>query len=88
MLDYQKRLLNKKIPHGAADFLKKEIEGNPQRMRDMLFYTSRFVGITCNGIGGVSFNAKYPFDYVIIDENSKISFPEIILALNLGKKGR
>lgn len=86
LLDYQERLVHKKIPHGVADFLKKEIESNPRRMRDMLFYTSRFVGITCNGIGGVSFNAKYPFDYVIIDENSKISFPEIILALIWGKR--
>lgn len=86
MLDYQERLLHKEIPHSVTDFLKKEIESNPRRIRDMLFYTSRFVGITCNGIGGVSFNAKYPFDYVIIDENSKISFPEIILALIWGKR--
>lgn len=86
LLDYQKRLLQKNIPHGVVDLLKDEIKENSRKMSNMLFYTSRFVGITCNGIGGVSFHAKYPFDYVVIDENSKISFPEIILALIWGKK--
>lgn len=86
LVNYLERLRKKKIPEGIIRLLTEDIENNPRRMNDLLFYTSRFVGITCNGIGGISFNAKYPFDYVILDENSKISFPEIILALIWGKK--
>lgn len=86
LITYLERLQRKGIPEGIVQLLKGEIETNSSRINEMLFYSSRFVGITCNGIGGISFNAKYPFDYVILDENSKISFPEIILALIWGKK--
>ena len=68
--EYAERLNGKDMPKGAAALLKEEIESNTRRMNEALFYTSRFVGITCNGIGGISFNARYPFDYVILDENS------------------
>lgn len=86
LVNYLERLQKKQIPDGIIQLMKDDIENNLRRTSDLLFYTSRFVGITCNGIGGISFNAKYPFDYVILDENSKISFPEIILALIWGKK--
>lgn len=86
LVNYLERLQKKQISDGVIRLLRDEIENNSRRMHEMLFYTSRFVGITCNGIGGISFNAKYSFDYVILDENSKISFPEIILALMWGKK--
>lgn len=86
LVKYLDRLQEKGISDGIIQLLKDEIASNPSRINELLFYTSRFVGITCNGIGGISFNAKYPFDYVILDENSKISFPEIILALIWGKK--
>lgn len=86
LIKYLERLRKKGIPEGIVQLLNNEITANSHRINEMLFYTSRFVGITCNGIGGISFNAKYPFDYVILDENSKISFPEIILALIWGKK--
>lgn len=83
---YLERLSQKNLSTGIVQFLKEEVDNNLNKFNSLLFYTSRFVGITCNGIGGVFFNAKYIFDYVIIDENSKISFPEIILALIWGKK--
>jgi len=86
LIKYLERLRKKRISEGIIQLLNNEITSNSHRINEMLFYTSRFVGITCNGIGGISFNAKYPFDYVILDENSKISFPEIILALIWGKK--
>lgn len=86
LVKYLERLGKKGIPEGIIQLLNNEITTNSHRVNEILFYTSRFVGITCNGIGGISFNAKYPFDYVILDENSKISFPEIILALIWGKK--
>lgn len=86
LADYLDRLQDKSISSGIIQFLRGEVEDNLRDLTTLLFYTSRFVGITCNGIGGIPFNAKYPFDFVILDENSKISFPEIILALIWGKK--
>lgn len=52
----------------------------------MLFYSSRFVGITCSGIGGMDFVYEHPFDYVIVDEDSKISFPELLMPMCWAKK--
>ena len=51
--EYAERLNGKDMPKGAAALLKEEIESNTRRMNEALFYTSRFVGITCNGIGGI-----------------------------------
>lgn len=83
---YWKKMRDKKVSEKIIHYLEENWTNNEKQFNEMLFYSSRFVGITCSGIGGMDFAYEYPFDYVIVDEDSKISFPELLMPMCWAKK--
>lgn len=83
---YREKLHTKKVSENVIQYLMESWINNEKQFNEMLFYSSRFVGITCSGIGGMTFAYKHPFDYVIVDEDSKISFPELLMPMSWAKK--
>lgn len=83
---YWKKLRDKKVSENIIRYLMENWTDNEKQFNEMLFYSSRFVGITCSGIGGMDFAYEHPFDYVIVDEDSKISFPELLMPMCWAKK--
>lgn len=83
---YKKKLRDKSVSENIIRYLTDSWICNEKQFNEMLFYSSRFVGITCSGIGGITFAYEYPFEYVIVDEDSKISFPELLMPMSWAKK--
>lgn len=83
---YKKKLRAKSVSENIIQYLTESWINNEKQFNEMLFYSSRFVGITCSGIGGMSFVYEHPFEYVIVDEDSKISFPELLMPMSWAKK--